>query len=148
MRIPSIFLITLCWAGGTLAFDSPQALQDAFLAALRAGDADGLAACYTEDAVNFTPDRMIGYGPDSARESWGGFFAQYSVISAELSEEHMVESGDLAAAWGLYTITAEPVKGGEPVVMQGRYMDIARKVDGKWLYVADHASVPLPPNAE
>jgi ketosteroid isomerase-like protein len=56
----------------------------------------------------------------------------------------MTESGDLAAAWGLYTITAQPVGGGDPLVMQGRYLDVARNFDGRWLYIADHASVPLP----
>ena len=130
------------------AFESPQALQDAFLAALRANDADGLAACYTDDATNFTVDRMMGTGPDSARASWGAFFEQYEVIAAELSEQHLVESGDLAAAWGLFTVTARPHAGGEPIVMQGRYMDVARPVDGRWLYIADHASVPLPPPSE
>jgi uncharacterized protein (TIGR02246 family) len=144
MRICWIVLTLLSWTPAALAFDTPQALQDAFMAALRAGDADSLAACYTEDAVTFTPDRMIGFGPDAARESWGAFFQQHRVLSAELSEQHMTESGDLAAAWGLYTITAQPVGGGDPLVMQGRYMDVARNFDGRWLYIADHASVPLP----
>jgi uncharacterized protein (TIGR02246 family) len=137
-------LTLLSWTPAALAFDTPQALQDAFMAALRAGDADAVAACYTADAVTFTPDRMIGFGPDAARESWGAFFQQHRVLSAELSEQHMTESGDLAAAWGLYTITAQPVGGGDPLVMQGRYLDVARNFDGRWLYIADHASVPLP----
>jgi uncharacterized protein (TIGR02246 family) len=144
MRICWIVLTLLSWTPAALAFDTPQALQDAFMAALRAGDADAVAACYTADAVTFTPDRMIGFGPDAARESWGAFFQQHRVLSAELSEQHMTESGDLAAAWGLYTITAQPVGGGDPLVMQGRYMDVARNFDGRWLYIADHASVPLP----
>lgn len=144
MRICWIVLTLLSWTPAALAFDTPQALQDAFMAALRAGDADAVAACYTADAVTFTPDRMIGFGPDAARESWGAFFQQHRVLSAELSEQHMTESGDLAAAWGLYTITAQPVGGGDPLVMQGRYLDVARNFDGSWLYIADHASVPLP----
>jgi uncharacterized protein (TIGR02246 family) len=137
-------LTLLSWTPAALAFDTPQALQDAFMAAMRAGDADALAACYSADAVTFPPDRMIGFGPDAARESWGAFFQQHRVLSAELSEQHMTESGDLAAAWGLYTITAQPVDGGDPLVMQGRYLDVARNFDGRWLYIADHASVPLP----
>lgn len=114
------------------------------MAGLRAENAGAMAACYREGAVNFTPDRMIGYGPASARESWGAFFEAYDVISAELSDQELVESGDLAAAWGLFTITARPAAGGEPVVMKGRYLDVAREVDGEWLYIADHASMPLP----
>ena len=116
--------------------------------ALRANDADGLAACYTSDATNFAVDSMIGTGPDAVRESWGGFFAAFKVLDATLSEMHEEVSGDMAAAWGLFSITAQPVEGGEPVVMNGRYMDVSKNFDGKWLYVADHASLPLPPPPE
>jgi len=125
--------------------DSPKALQDAFMDALRANDADGMAACYTKSATNFAVDSMIGVGPDAVRESWGGFFEAFTVLNATLSEMHEEVSGELAAAWGLFHITAQPAEGGEPVVMNGRYMDVSRNIDGKWLYVADHASMPLPP---
>jgi ketosteroid isomerase-like protein len=57
-------------------------------------------------------------------------------------------SGDLAAAWGLFTITAVPVGGGEAVIFKGRYMDVAKNFDGSWLYVADHASMPMPAEEE
>ena len=100
----------------TFAFDSPKALQEGFMAGLRANDIEGLAACYTDDATNFAIDSMIGTGPDSVRASWGGFFAAFTVTAAELSDEHMEISGDLAAAWGLFIITAVPVGGGEAVV--------------------------------
>ena len=143
MKVFSLICIVLL-NSSALAFESPEALQDAFMSAMRANDADGLAACYTADATNFTPDRLMGVGPDSARASWGGFFEQFTVTSAELSEKHMVKSGDLAAAWGLFTINAAPKAGGETVVLQGRYMDIAQERDGQWLYIADHASFPLP----
>lgn len=126
------------------AFDSPEALQEAFMDALRAEDPEAIAACYARDADNFPLDRMKGIGPASAFASWSDFFAQFDVISAELSEKKMVRSGDLAAAWGLFTVVARPAAGGDPVTMVGRFMDVAQPVDGEWLYVADHASMPLP----
>ncbi len=143
----NVFLILLLLLGSVplQAFESPQALQDAFVAAMRAHDVEGLAACYTEDASNFTPDRLMGIGPDSARASWGGFFEQFQIISVELSEQHLEVSGNLAAAWGLVTITAQPKAGGDVVVLRGRYTDVAKNLDGQWLYVADHASFPTPP---
>lgn len=125
------------------AFDSPEALQEGFMAALRSENADAIADCYAPDADNFTLNSMKGVGPDSARESWGGFFEQFDVVSAELSEQAMVRSGDLAAAWGLFTVIARPAEGGELVTLVGRYMDVARPIDGRWLYIADHASMPL-----
>ena len=127
-----------------LANDSPEALQEAFMQALRANDAHGLAACYTADADNYPVDSLAGKGPESVAASWNGFFAAYLVKEANLSDTHMETHGDTAIAWGLFTIMAEPVEGGELVEMQGRYMDVARNIDGNWLYVADHASMPLP----
>jgi uncharacterized protein (TIGR02246 family) len=144
------FVCLLICLVSTSAFsnDSPEALQDAFMAALSANDADGLAACYTADATNFAVDSMVGIGPDAVRESWGGFFASFKVLEASLSNEHMETSGDLAAAWGQFHLLVEPVEGGESVEMHGRYMDVAKNIDGSWLYIADHASMPLPPPPE
>lgn len=126
------------------AFESPEALQEGFMAALRSENIDAMAECYAPGAVNFPLDSMIGHGPGSARASWGGFFEQFDVVSAELSENELVQEGDLAAAWGLFTVIARPAEGGASVTLVGRYMDVARPIDGRWLYIADHASMPLP----
>lgn len=129
-------------AAPALANESPKALQDAFVAALTNNDAEGLAACYADHAVNFPVGELIGRGPDSVRQTWRTFFESYTVLSVELSEDQLVAFGDRAAAWGLFSLTVEPVGGGEPIEMVGRYMDVAENFDGVWLYIADHASVP------
>jgi uncharacterized protein (TIGR02246 family) len=128
----------------SFANESPQALQNAFMAALNANDVQGLADCYTSDAVNFPVDSLVGTGPESVKQAWSGFFAAYKIVDASLSSTHLEIHGDTAVAWGLFTIMAEPVAGGDAVEMKGRYMDVARNIDGTWLYVADHASMPLP----
>ncbi len=147
MKLLTLILI-LVTSPAAYAFDSPKALQDGFMAALRANDVEGLAACYTADATNFAIGSMSGTGPESVRASWGGFFEAFVVTAAELTDEHTEVSGDLAAAWGLFTITTVPVGGGEAVVFKGRYMDVSKNFDGNWLYVADHASVPVPAEEE
>ncbi len=145
MKSALLVLIAL-FNSNVLAFDSPQALQDAFVAAMRANNADGLAACYTADAVNFPVEVMMETGPDAVRQSWQAFFQQYQVTNVALADGHMEVSGDLAAAWGRFTLTVQPHAGGDPFDMAGRYMDVAKKgSDGRWLYIADHASLPLPP---
>ena len=50
------------------ANESPKALQEAFMAALRSNDAAALAACYDEHAINFPVDSLMGLGPDSVRK--------------------------------------------------------------------------------
>ena len=140
-----LFVLLLTASTACQAFESPEALQEGFMQALLAEDAEALAACYAEDATNFTLDRMKGVGPPSAYASWSAFFEQYDLLSAELSDKQMVRSGDLAAAWGLFTIVVRPAGGGDPLTFTGRYLDVAQPVDGQWLYVADHASMPFPP---
>ena len=133
-----------CYSSLSFANESPQALQDTFMAALKANDAERMADCYASNAVNFPVDSMVGIGPESALQSWSGFFAAYKVVDASLSSKHLEVHGDTAIAWGLFTIMAEPADGGVAIAMKGRYMDVARNIDGTWLYVADHASVPTP----
>jgi len=124
------------------ANDSPEALQQAFMSALLANDAAGIAACYTEDAVNFPLGAMMETGPASVEAGWSALFESNRVFKASLSEDHMETHGDTAIAWGIFTIVADPIDGGERFEIIGRYMDVSRNVDGTWLYVADHASLP------
>lgn len=147
IKIFALLTCLICFSS-SFANESPQALQDAFMAALKDNDAQGISECYARDAVNFPVDGMVGIGPASVIASWNGFFSANKVIGAELSDDHLEIHGDTAIAWGLFTIMAEPKEGGDPVEMKGRYMDVARNIDGRWLYVADHASVPLPPPQE
>ena len=34
---------------------------------------------------------------------------------------------------------------GKPTEMTGRYTDVKAERDGKWVYLMDHGSAPLPP---
>lgn len=139
-----LMMIFIGAASAASANESPEALMDAFMTAVRANDAEGLGACYTEDAVNFPLSAMKEIGPEAVAASWQGFFDAFRVTDATLPEKHLETHGDTAIAWGLFRIVAEPVAGGEAVVFEGRFMDVSRNIDGSWLYVADHASIPLP----
>ncbi len=147
-QFSSVLVLIACIAAPSYANESPEALQDAFMASLKANDPQGIAECYAADAVNFPVDSLIGHGPESVAASWSGFFAAFTVVDARLSETHLERHGDTAVAWGIFTIMAEPAEGGDVIEMKGRYMDVARNIDGSWLYVADHASMPLPPPPE
>jgi uncharacterized protein (TIGR02246 family) len=125
--------------------DSPEALQDAFAKALAASDADAIAACYAANAISFPVDSMVDIGPGSVRESWRSFFAQYTVKHVKLTDTHMETFGDTAAAWGLFELMVVPVAGGDAIEMRGRFTDVSKNIDGNWLYIADHASVPALP---
>lgn len=88
----------VCYSTLSFANESPQALQEAFMAALKANDAQRMAECYASNAVNFPVDSMVGIGPESALQSWSGFFAAYKVVDASLSDTHLEVHSDTAIA--------------------------------------------------
>lgn len=127
------------------AQESPQALQAAFVAAVKAGDVEALASLYTADAQTFPVTSMVASGRDGVREDWGPFLAENAVTDFAVTQQGSQAVGDVAVAWGLWTMTFVPKKGGDPVTMEGRFTDLSKKVGGKWYFLVDHASVPLPP---
>jgi ketosteroid isomerase-like protein len=62
----------------------------------------------------------------------------------ELTDQRNVVVGDAVVGYGLWRMTM-PVPDGPPMMMEGRYTDVKVMRDGKWLYMVDHASAPLPP---
>jgi len=54
-------------------------------------------------------------------------------------------SGDFSVGFVTSTLKMTPKGGGSPQIVSVRVTAVARKIGGKWLYVVDHASAPLPP---
>lgn len=127
------------------AQESAKALQDAFVAAVVAEDADALAALYTEDADSYPPDGTFARGRAAIAASWAAFFGAYDGFTLTLEPQGDRALGENAvAAWGLWTMSATPVEGGEPVVWRGRYSDVSIKTAEGWRYFIDHASMSAP----
>lgn len=127
------------------AQESPQALADAFAAAIVAEDADGLAALYTEDADSYDPSGRVQKGRAEIAATWNEFFNAFDGFTASLNRtgEHGLDKKS-HAAWGLWTMSATPVSGGEPVTWNGRYLDVSVKTKDGWKYIVDHASMLAP----
>jgi len=132
------------------AQNSPQALQDAFVAAVEAEDAAALAALYTEDADSYGPgggDRTTGRA--AIAEGWTHFFDGFDNFSSSLDEHGSLDMGKKGhAAWGLWTMSATPVDGGDPVIWNGRFLDVQVKTKDGSRYRVDHASMLTPDAAE
>ena len=127
---------------------TPEALQDAFFAALTAGDLDALADLYSSDAQLYPVTVMSAQGKDGVRVDWGPFLEAYTITEIEAFQQDEEIFGDTAVAWGLWAMTFVPKDGGDPSIIETRFMDISKKIDEKWYYVVDHASVPFVPPAE
>lgn len=120
-------------------------IGEAFVKAFKAGDLDAIAAMYTPQSVSFPPDTMVAKGSEGIRASWAGLLENYTVMDLIITDPHHETCGDLSTAWGNYKMILSPKAGGIPLVLEGRFTDVAKRIDGKWLYVNDHASMPLPP---
>jgi len=142
--VVTAFLVCI-FATSVNAEEGLNEIGEAFVKAFKAGDLDAIASLYAPDSVSFPPDTMVANGPEGIRASWAGLLDNYTVTDLVITDPHHETSGDLSTAWGNYKMILSPKTGGLPVVMEGRFTDVAKRIDGRWLYVNDHASLPLPP---
>jgi ketosteroid isomerase-like protein len=127
------------------AVHGAKVADDAFAKAFVANDLAAVVALYAPEAKLFPPDSAVATGA-GIRESFAGLFANYTIMAFKTLDATYETSGTLSVGWGRFTMTVTPKKGGAPVVMEGRFTSVAKKIGGKWLYVSDHASfTPAPP---
>jgi ketosteroid isomerase-like protein len=123
-----------------------DAVDQAFLEAFNKGDVDALMATYwkSPDLVSISLDGMGVKGWDATKASSAELFKGLSGAKLEFVAPRNVAFGETVLGSGTWKVTI-PVAQGSPQVMEGRYSDVKALRDGKWVYVMDHASVPLPP---
>lgn len=118
----------------TAQADARAALEEVVAdwdAAMSAGDLDALMATYGPDPFALPPGGEPARGTQAVRELWQGFMAQGELRTEDRVVKSWV-SGDLAGAWGTYTLTITPEEGG-PIEDAGKFMFIAkRQADGSW----------------
>lgn len=124
-----------------------QAVDEAWTKAVLANDLDAVVACYAPDAVMWTPGDPEAKGEKAIRAAYAGLLKDNTVKDAKLSGTHHRTVGKTSVGWGHYSLTLAPKAGGAAVTMVGRFIDVAEEKDGKWVYIADHASAEPPPPA-
>lgn len=137
--------LLIALAGQAAAQSTPQELHKMFLKAFRDGDAAAAARLYMKDADLYDMASLHVKGRAAIQRAWGGFLNNNKIVKLVDMPDGLQVVGDMAVAWGRFTVVFVPKGSDKPVTMTGRYMDMARKVGGVWRYVVDHASVPLPP---
>jgi uncharacterized protein (TIGR02246 family) len=125
--------------------EGARILDDAFAKAFLAGDLDALAALYAQDAVLYPPGGMAQNGRAEIRKGFEEMFAGMSVKAFQFEDPRYVTIGDISVGWSTWTMIMAPKGGGDPITTKGRATAVAKRIGGKWLYISDHASVPLPP---
>ena len=129
-------------AGASRELAALQAVDQAWLQAYNAADAQTLASLYAEDAVLLAPGTPAVHG----REAIHAYFAsdvaasQKAGVTTHLGDPDGGVSGDMGWCSGTYSVTD---KDGH-VVDTGKYLSVSRKEGGAWRYVRDTWNSDLP----
>jgi uncharacterized protein (TIGR02246 family) len=117
--------------------EAVAAIEERTRAAYAAGDADAVAAQYTEDAILMRPNSPTVVGREAIAESHRGLFANFR---AELTHEvdEIEAIGDQAYMRGRFVVLVTPKRGGAPIRLQGKSLSIVhRGADGLWRFARD-----------
>ena len=105
-----------------------------------------------EDIMSFYVPDILSYdlmapiqfeGEDMWRENWVHFFDSFKGgIRLAFKDLTVFQSGDLATIRGLTRLRGTTING-EDIDMWTRETNVLRKINGEWLIVHDHISVPM-----
>jgi len=109
-----------------------------FSQAVAAGDADALAALYTETAVIMPPDSPPIVGRPAIREYMTGLTGA-GLDGIDITTVELVRFGDTA-----FQRANVAIRAGGAVVAEGKSLVLWRLVDGRWLYSRDMWSMNAP----
>ena len=149
-RFLVLSLIVLVLAAGSAAAASTgaelKAVDDKFAAAFAKEDLEGVVALYADDATVMDPGPALWYrGKAEIRKGFADFFAGVESLKLALHDFSYTVKGDVGYSAGLFEISFKDAKSGQMVQMSGRASSVLEKRGGKWVYVIDHASFPVPP---
>ena len=119
-----------------------KALIEAWAAAVRRKDMDGILAHHVEDFVMFdVPPPLVLRGLAAYRDSWPLFFgASPEKPAFEIRELTIEADGTVAFAVALMRCIYE--KDGANDDLDFRLTIGFRKIDGRWMFVHEHHSLP------
>ena len=124
-----------------------EAKATAFAAAMTNGQADAIAAMYTENAALMPPDMPAVTGRDNIRAAFGAMLGQSPEgMSMVFEVQDVTANGPLAVERGAWIMTIPTPDGGSSE-MRGKYLLEWHKLDGEWMIAKDiwNNDAPVPP---
>ena len=121
-----------------------QRVED-LVKAIRAKDVDAVTSLYARDLVSFDLTPPLRYvGAHGKRRAWQEAFAILSgPVDYEVRDLRVTTNGELAFVHSLNHMNATLASG--HIDMWLRWTACFRRIDGVWLIVHDHVSVPADP---
>ena len=118
---------------------------DQLAEAIRAADLDGVMPIYAPDIVTFDVQSPLRrFGAEGKRKNWAEVFTIFQApLNCELRDLTITVNGGMAFVYSLNRISGILKTGNASSGFWVRSTACLRKIDGNWLIVHDHASVPL-----
>lgn len=124
--------------------DQIEAIEERIMAGFAAGDADAIAAQYTEDALLLPQDSPPIEGRAAIAENYRSALAEFAMRLRTRVEEVEV-AGDWAWLRGRFEHTSTHKADGTVTEYRGKYLAIARRdPDGVWRFHRDAFSLDGP----
>jgi ketosteroid isomerase-like protein len=122
------------------------ALENHLISSIRAKDLDGVMSVYVPDESLFVfdviPPRQY-VGAAAYREDWKGVLASFNgPITAEIADLKITPGNNLAFGHSIQHFSGTD-HSGKNIDWTLRVTDCYKKVNGKWLIVHEHYSVPV-----
>jgi ketosteroid isomerase-like protein len=123
-----------------------RALEDQFAAAASAKDLDAIMKVYVRGNDLFVfdvgvPRQHVGW--EDYKKDWHDFLALYpGPLKFTVSDLSVMSDGKIAYGHSIQHLSGA-MADGTPADMTVRVTDVYRKIDGKWLIVQEHVSVPI-----
>jgi ketosteroid isomerase-like protein len=123
-----------------------RALEDRFAAAFNAKDLDAIMKVYVPGNDLFVfdvgvPRQHVGW--DDYKKDWHDFLALYpGPLKFEISDLSVTSDGKIAYGHSIQHLTGK-MADGSPMEITVRVTDVYRKINGKWLILQEHVSVPI-----
>jgi ketosteroid isomerase-like protein len=123
-----------------------EALNASLTAAVNAEDVNAIMKVYVPDEslviFDIIPPRQY-LGAKAFRKDWEDFLTLFKgPLKYEISDLHIEADGTLGYSHSIQRVKGTDTKG-QPVDLTWRDTAAYRKIDGKWLIVHEHGSVPV-----
>ena len=123
-----------------------RALEDSFAAGVRAKDIDAIMKVYVPDQTLFVfdvvPPRQY-VGAAAYRKDWQELFDSFNgPITVELTDLDITTDDSLAYGHSIQRVAGTD-KQGKKLDLTVRVTDVYKKINGNWLVIHEHVSVPV-----